>query len=55
MDNKERKMTKPVDYYYIGTEDGRNNRPKRKGLKGVNKAAYENGYRAGHQFRSCKV
>ena len=45
-------MTTPTDYYYIGYKDGYTNRPKAKGLKNTNKAAYENGYRAGSIDRS---
>ena len=52
MDNTERKMKKPVNYYYLGYDHGRENKPKEKGLKGTNKAAYENGYKAGHLDRS---
>ena len=45
-------MKTPVNYYYLGYDHGRENKPKEKGLKGTNKAAYENGYKAGHLDRS---
>ena len=45
-------MTTPVDYFYKGFNDAKDNKPKAKGLKGANKAAYESGYKQGHQDRS---
>lgn len=45
-------MKQPVDYYYQGYQDAKQNRPKAKGLKRANLAAYEAGYREGHKDRS---
>ena len=44
-------MKKPVNYFYLGYDHGRENKPRVKGLKGDNKAAYENGYKAGYRDR----
>ena len=46
------KRKAPVDNYWVGYEDGLNNRPKKK-LKGGAAAAYNNGYAAGHKERSA--
>ncbi len=45
-------MKNAAAYYGKGIVDGRANAPRAKGLKGDNKAAYENGYREGQQART---
>ena len=41
-------------YYNIGYQDGYKNAPRAKGLKGDNKAAYENGYKEGQNYRTLE-
>lgn len=45
-------MKKPVDYFYMGRDDGVNNKPRQKGLKGFNKKCYDNGYQEGQSDRT---
>jgi len=47
-------MTRSIlKQYNEGRQDGYENKPKAKGLKGDNKRAYENGYAEGHEARSA--
>ena len=47
-------MKNGANYYNQGYQDGYKNAPRAKGLKGVNKAAYENGYREGQNYRTLE-
>ena len=42
------------NYYGQGYTDGVQNKPRAKGLKGHNKACYENGYREGQAYRTLE-
>lgn len=43
-----------MSYYNIGYQDGYKNAPRAKGLKGINKTAYENGYKEGQMYRTLE-